>query len=193
METLKIIDTSLFLILNGMHNDFFDFIMYWASNKYIWIPLYLFVLFIVYKEYKKPAFIIFVVAIVLIIATDELTSAGIKNLVKRPRPSHEASIADSIHLVKDYHGGQYGFPSSHAANSFALSVFIFLLLRKRYPWIKFVMFHYAILVSYSRIYLGVHYPSDVLGGIIVGSILGIIFYELLKFINKWRRGYEVVY
>ena len=174
----------MFLFLNGKHNLFFDFIMYWSSNKYIWIALYVFLLFLLYKNHKNRTIIIFLLAISLITISDQITSGLIKNLVKRPRPSHEATLADSIHLVNDYRGGDYGFPSSHASNSFSIAVFIFLLLNKSYPWIKYVLFPYAILVSYSRIYLGVHYPGDVFFGMIIGALLGYLSFSFWKYIYE---------
>ena len=183
IEALKIIDTSLFLIINGLHNAFFDFIMYWASNKLIWILLYAFLLFLLYNHFKKQTIIIFLFAVALITCSDQLTSSLIKNIVERPRPSHNPALADSIHLVKDYEGGPYGFPSSHSSNSFALATFFVLLLMKHYRWIKFVMFP-SILVAYSRIYLGVHYPSDVFCGMLIGILLGILYYKLLTPVNK---------
>ncbi len=157
--------------------------MFWASNKFIWIGLYLFLLLLIYKHFKKHTIVIFLFALALITASDQLTSGLLKNMVQRPRPSHEPALAEKIHLVKDYHGGDYGFPSSHASNSFALAVFIFLILKERYNWLKFVLFSYAILVSYSRIYLGVHYPGDVLCGVLIGSLLGYFYFRIWGLIS----------
>jgi undecaprenyl-diphosphatase len=169
-----------------MHNSFFDFIMYWASNKLIWIPLYIFILILIFREFKNQGFIILLFSIALIICSDQLTSGLIKNMVERPRPSHEAALADTIHLVKDYHGGKYGFPSSHASTSFAIAAFIFFLLRKRFSWIVFVLLPYAMLVSYSRIYLGVHYPGDVVCGMLTGIFLGYIFFKIFQRIKNYK-------
>ncbi len=184
MQTIEAIDTYWFLFINGLHDEVLDFLMYWASDKFIWIGLYVFLLFLIYKHHKKRTVLIFLLAIALVTISDQLTSGIIKNMVKRPRPSHEAALVDKIHLVKDYHGGLYGFPSSHTSNSFALAVFIFLLLEKKYRWIKFVLFPYAILVSYSRIYLGVHYPLDVFCGMLIGCWLGITTYIVWDFFYK---------
>jgi undecaprenyl-diphosphatase len=86
-----------------------------------------------------------------------------------------------VHLVDNYEGGKYGFPSSHASNSFALAVFVILLIGKRFKWLNYVVLSYPILVSYSRIYLGVHYPGDVICGMIIGSLLGFIFYKIWRY------------
>jgi undecaprenyl-diphosphatase len=158
--------------------------MYWASNKFIWIPLYLLLFFLIYREYGVKTLVILFLGIVLIAASDQLTSGLIKNLVERPRPSHEVALTGEVHLVDNYSGGKYGFPSSHSSNSFALAVFIILLIGKRYNWIKYVVLSYAILVAYSRIYLGVHYPGDVICGMIIGIILGFFFYKIWGNIDK---------
>ena len=155
--------------------------MYWASNKFIWIPLYVLLLFFIYKEYGNKAVVILILAVALIAGSDQLTSGLIKNIVERPRPSHEVTLAGQVHLVDNYEGGKYGFPSSHASNSFALAVFVILLIGKRFKWLNYVVLSYPILVSYSRIYLGVHYPGDVICGMIIGSLLGFIFYKIWRY------------
>lgn len=157
--------------------------MYWASNKLIWIPLYALLVFFIYKEYRNR-FLVLILGIVLIISSDQLTSGVIKNIVERPRPSHEVTLKGQVHSVDNYEGGKYGFPSSHASNSFALAVFVILLIGKRFKWLNYVVLSYAILVSYSRIYLGVHYPGDVICGMIIGSLLGFIFYKIWRFSEK---------
>jgi undecaprenyl-diphosphatase len=158
--------------------------MYWASNKLIWIPLYALLVFLIYKQYGNKTIVIFVLAIALMIASDQLTSGLIKNIVERPRPSHEAALTGQVHVVDNYEGGKYGFPSGHATNTFALAVFSILLIGKRFKWIKYVVLSYALLVSYSRIYLGVHYPGDVICGMIIGSLLGFIFYNIWGYSEK---------
>lgn len=105
-----------------------------------------------------------------------------KDVFERLRPCHNPNIASLVHVV-DGCGGKYGFVSSHASNSFALALFIGLLLRKHYKYFLPLMVFWAALVSYSRIYVGVHYPADILGGAILGSLIGIFVYWLMKKLN----------
>jgi undecaprenyl-diphosphatase len=169
------IDSTLFLLLNSMHNHFFDYVMYWASNRWIWIPFYAWMLYRIYKLFGKKTITIVVLTALLITASDQLSSNAIKNVVQRIRPCHEAALQGKVHLVNNYCGGQFGFVSSHAANCFALLAFLFLLVRSRDKLLLLLLAAWAIVVSYSRIYLGVHYPGDVLGGAVLGIILGILF------------------
>lgn len=176
LEKIKELDTNLFLYLNGMHNLFFDKIMYWASDKLFWLPFYLLIVFIIIKQYKKQSISIFITIGFLITFCDQTASHLIKNIVKRIRPSHEPALQKFIHLSKAGPGGQYGFISSHSANAFGLATFLILLLPNKYNWLKGILLFWAILVAYSRIYNGVHYPTDV----IVAMFLGIIYGYLAK-------------
>lgn len=178
LEQLKNIDTELFLFLNGKHNTFFDPIMYWASDKLFWLPFYLFIAIVIICEYKKRSVYVFTTIALLITLCDQTASHLIKNLVKRLRPSHEASLQNLIHLSEAGKGGQYGFISSHSANAFGLATFLILLLPSKYNWLKLVLIFWAFLVAYSRIYNGVHYPSDV----IVAMLLGIAYGFSMRFV-----------
>tara|TARA_R110002073_G_scaffold40547_1_gene114894 strand:- start:98473 stop:99069 length:597 start_codon:yes stop_codon:yes gene_type:complete len=178
LEKLKSIDVEIFLFLNGMHNDFFDVIMYWTSDKLFWIPFYICLLLIIFKIYKNKSISILIGIGLLITLCDQTASHLIKNTVKRLRPSHEPSLVNLIHLSDAGPGGNYGFVSSHAANAFGLATFLIILLPKKYNWLKWTLLFWAVLVSYSRIYNGVHYPSDV----VVAAIIGIIYAFLVKFI-----------
>lgn len=180
MEKLKSIDTELFLFLNGKHNAFFDFIMYWASDKLFWIPFYFVLLLIIIKIFKTKSIEIFIAIGILITLCDQTASHLIKQTVKRLRPSHEPKLEKLIHLSDAGPGGQYGFVSSHAANAFGIAIFIILLLPKKFNWLKWILLFWACLVSYSRIYNGVHYPSDVIVASIIGIIYGFLVYYILS-------------
>ena len=180
LDYLDALDKRLFLFLNGKHNSFFDVIMYWASNQYFWIPLYLALSVWLIRCFRKSAWYFVITVILLEIASDQLSSNLIKDWVRRPRPSHTASLTPFIHLSTAGPGGQYGFVSGHASNSFALAVFLILTLPPGYRRLKYALAVWALLVSYSRIYNGVHYPGDVLCGALLGTTLAIIAAALFR-------------
>lgn len=184
LDTLKEWDRELFLFINGHHNSFFDVIMYWASDKLFWIPFYAFLLFIVIRQFKKKSILVILHIAALITASDQLASGLIKNTVKRLRPSHEPSLEGLIHLSAAGKGGLYGFISSHASNSFALFMFLSLVLPKAYRPLKWILFFWASLVAYSRVYNGVHYPGDVLVAALLGSLLALLFSRLYFYFEK---------
>lgn len=187
LDELKNIDADLFIFINSHHNNFFDFIMYWASDKLIWIPFYIALALILLKHYNKQFFfMIFFIGI--LIATSDQLSVLIKDFVQRLRPSHEPALQNMVHLVRNYSGGDFGFVSSHAANSFALITFLHLVCDEKMRWLKFVMVPWAVLVSYSRVYLGVHYPLDVLAGWFLGILLGILIYYFYLLVAQSKRG-----
>jgi undecaprenyl-diphosphatase len=172
LDKILELDREVFLFLNGLHNPFFDFIMYWLSDKYIWIPFYAFIIYILVREFKKKTYFILIAITFLITICDQTASGFLKAFFKRLRPSHEESLKNVIHLSEAGPGGKYGFISSHATNVFGLAVFLILLLPAKYTNLKIFLFVWAILVSYSRIYNGVHYPLDIICGIILGTFYG---------------------
>ena len=172
LEQLKSIDTDLFLVINGAHSPFFDFLMFGASEKWIWIPLYLLFAWLLYKHYGKRSWILILLAGLAVTISDLTAVYLFKNVFLRPRPCHEPLLESVIHLVNGYCGGKYGFISSHASNSFALATFLSLLLGKKIRFFTALIIVWALLLCYSRVYLGVHYPGDVIVGAIWGAGIG---------------------
>ena len=190
MGMLQQIDQSVFLFFNGLHISWLDPLFFFISNRFVWIPLYLLLAFFLFRRYRKKAWII-VAAVVMSVFLSDQSCNLIKRSVQRPRPSHETELIDQVHLVAKpdgtlYKGGPYGFPSSHAANAMALAfIVVAFLTREKTLW-TLLMFFWMLLVSYSRIYLGVHYPSDIIVGWCVGALWsGLIIFGLQK--SKWLK------
>jgi undecaprenyl-diphosphatase len=166
------IDHSLFLFLNGLHSPFFDNLVFQATKPLPWLPLYLLFLYLVIRQYKWKTLIIIVIAALMILVSDQLANL-FKAMTMRLRPSNEPGLM--VHIVNAYKGGVYGFYSSHASNTFAIAFFLIMILGKRYRWIWIATIPWALLMSYTRIYLGVHFPGDIIVGSIAGCILGVLF------------------
>ncbi|MCB0802104.1 MAG: phosphatase PAP2 family protein [Flavobacteriales bacterium] len=186
MEFIKHIDQELLLLLNSFHSESFDSIMWFISGKFEWIPFYLFLIFLIIKKFKKDCWIILIAIALLITLSDQISVRFFKNVFERYRPCHNIEIGHLVHLVNNKCGGMYGFVSSHATNSFAIATFILLLLRKDYKWITATLIFWASLVSYSRIYLGVHYPADIIAGAILGFLIAYLLFYFLKKIPKLK-------
>ncbi|NLA25530.1 MAG: phosphatase PAP2 family protein [Bacteroidales bacterium] len=183
-EAIKNLDKEIFLYLNSANSSFFDPIMWFLSGKIIWLIAVAVILFFLFKKYGNKIWI-FVIALALCFLLTEQVCNLIKHSVQRYRPSHNLEISFLAHNLNDYKGGLYGFPSAHAANSFGLAVLSILLIRRK-TFTVFILI-WATLVSYSRIYLGVHYPSDILAGILLACILAFGVFYLLKLILKRRK------
>jgi undecaprenyl-diphosphatase len=183
------IDEQLFLFFNRMHDSSVDPVMWLFSKTEASIPIYAFLLYHIYKVYKERTWGILLAAGVLILMTDQFTSALMKPFFERLRPSHEPSLQGMVHLVNGYSGGNYGFASSHAANTFGIAMFLHCLLKNEKPWITW-LFLWAAFVSYTRIYLGVHYPGDILVGALIGVLFGwLVFksYSRIRVLIERRR------
>jgi undecaprenyl-diphosphatase len=172
-------DTDLFLLLNGWNGAGADVVFKWLTYKYSWIPFYIWIIVLLNESFGKRTWILIVAAVLLITCTDQLSTA-LKNQTKRLRPCHEPTLAGQVHTVDKACGGRYGFVSSHAANTLALSVFLWMLLPRRRKILLPVLLAYVVLNGYSRIYLGAHYPLDVTGGWLLGFLCAILLVSIIR-------------
>ena len=168
IQQLTDIDTGVFLFFNGMHSPFWDGFMFAYSGKWIWLPLYAALLAVLLRNYDKRSVMAFAAAVALMVFfTDFFTSSVVRPHVMRLRPSNpDNPISGLVHVVQNYRGGSFGFPSAHSSNVWGLAVFSALVFRK--PAVCGFMALWAAVTCYSRLYLGVHYPGDLLSGMLVG-------------------------
>lgn len=185
LESILNADQYLFFAINGTNSGFWDSVMWLISGKYLWLPLYVLLLFLLYKNFTKKYWILLLV-IAFLIALNDQTCNLFKFNVARFRPSHDPAIQYMVHIVKEYRGGTYGYYSGHAANTAAVAFLIISLLGNNYKWLIPVMIMYTFLSGYSRIYLGVHFPLDVITGFTIGGISGFFAGKLYKkfYFNK---------
>jgi undecaprenyl-diphosphatase len=169
IDFLLTLDRSLFLELNGAHAPWLDPVMVLISSRWFWIPFYAFLLWLAYKDFGKNVWVIVIGIAIAVTLADQVTTSFMKPYFERFRPSHDPELQSVVHIIDGYRGSKFGFASSHAANTFALATFFFMLMgKRRRPLV--LLFLWAAIVSYSRIYLGVHFPGD----IVVGGIVGVI-------------------
>lgn len=183
VESLLSHERNLFFLLNGSDSVFLDNMMWIVSRTRVWFTFYVFVaLFLFYKTQKKKAALILLFFILTIVLSDQISSGLIKPFFERLRPTHHPDFKDFVDIVHGHRGNGFSFVSGHASNSFSFAVFLSMIFRNR--WVTLVAFVWATLISYSRIYLGVHFISDVVGGIVVGSLIALIMYALFVSLQK---------
>lgn len=182
LETILNLDTDLFLFLNGLNSPFWDPIMIFFSGKLTWLPLYLLLIFFMYRKFGWRLVWPLIGVVLVVVLADQTSVHLFKNVFERLRPCHNPEIQEFIHLASGRCGGRFGFVSSHAANSFGVATFLAYLFRRR--WFSISILIWAALVSYSRIYLGVHYPADIIVGGLLGAVCGVSVWNLLVGFNR---------
>lgn len=180
-------DQDLFLWLNGHHTPWLDTLMYWITFKYTWAPMYVLLIALHLRKDWKNGLVQIAVVIIAVVIADKITSGFMKPYFLRFRPCHEPALQGLVHQVTGC-GGLYGFASSHASTSFAVAITWFGFLRNRfhYVWLLFV---WAAIYSYSRVYVGVHYPADIVIGTMIGLLVGALCLKLYQtFLVKYYRN-----
>jgi len=178
IESLLPLERNLFFALNGSDSLFLDHLMWTVSGRLIWIPLFLAIIFLFfYRTPRKEAFLVTFFFVLVFVLSDQVSSSFFKPLFERFRPTYHPAIKDLVDIVNGYRGGRYGFISGHATSSFGLAVFLSLLFRHR--GVTLSALSWATLNSYTRIYLGVHFISDIVAGMLAGSLLAFLLYQLM--------------
>ena len=171
LDAVKALDQQLLLAINRAHTPTLDVLMTYASNRLVWFPAYALLLGWLIYWFRRRAWLLVPLLLATVGLADSITSRLFKPFFARPRPCHDGLLTSLLHLP-DGCGGQFGFLSSHAANAVALTVFLALVLPPgRFRPLKWGVAAWALLLSYSRVYLAAHYPTDVLGGALVGALL----------------------
>ncbi|MEM9824487.1 MAG: phosphatase PAP2 family protein [Bacteroidota bacterium] len=173
-------DAYLFELINGhWHYGFLDQLMPFWRSKYLWFPLYLFILIFVWINFRRKSLWFLLAMIASIACADLVSSHLIKKNVQRPRPCHDEQLRARMYLLVPC-GGGYSFTSSHATNHFAIAVFLILTLVRRKPRLRWLLFFWAASIAYGQVYVGVHYPSDIVVGALLGTLIAFLGASLLK-------------
>ena len=175
IDTLLALDEKYFLLINQSGIDFLDPIMLFITHKFSWIPFYAFLIYLIFKQKGKEGFWILLSIVLLITMADQGSVQLFKNVFERLRPCH---VLEQVRVVTERCGGQFGFVSSHASNAFALAIFLGKVLVNKKWFIG--LFVWAALVAYSRVYVGVHYPLDITGGMLWGTFVALVMFNLYQ-------------
>lgn len=178
-------DRTAFLAVNGVHDAAADVTMSYISDPWMWVPVYLLFLVLIKMRWGfRGLWLSLPVAGLMVLCSDTGSVLLFKETVQRLRPCHAPDLQGLVHLVNGHCGGLYGFVSSHAANHFALATFMVGMLQRRPRWAIVLLYLWAGLISYSRIYLGAHYPGDVIVGAMYGTLIGGLAYGLFLIIHQ---------
>jgi len=177
-------DIELLIFLNNLGTTQWDGFWLFVTNKFSAIPLYIILLYFTFKYYGLKRTVVLLLFIVLLIAASDQTSNLFKYGFKRLRPCHDENIEPLIRLVKARCGGLYSYFSAHASNAMAIAVFFSFLLKDKVKYLSYFLIIWALFVAYSRIYIGVHFPLDVLTGAVIGAVYATIFYKLFKLFDR---------
>lgn len=188
MNSLNTIDSDLFLYLNGLHVGWMDKVMVLITDMWIWMPFYFLLIYWTVKQYGKKCGWVFLAVGLVVLCSDQISSHVFKPYFQRLRPCFNEDFNGLIHLPKGLAGGRFSFTSSHAANTFSVATFMTCALRKFRPWPAILLFFWASLSSYSRIYIGFHYPGDILCGAILGTLVGMVLWKTFQIVQRklWK-------
>ncbi|MDG3580792.1 phosphatase PAP2 family protein [Galbibacter pacificus] len=177
LDKLLEYDRELLIFLNNLGIEDYDYFWQTITQPIVWIPLYIFILILVFKTYQKEPLRKSILLTLAVVLTTSLITSLVKAIIARTRPSGNSDLTELIRVIIE--PNSYSFFSGHAANSFALTTFIVLILRNKYQWI-YILYIWPVFFSFSRIYVGVHYPSDILAGALVGTLIALFFYQIHK-------------
>ena len=180
MDTLSTLDSDLFLYLNGLHVGWMDKVMVLLTDMWAWFPLYLLLIYWAAKQYGKRCWWVFLALGIVVLCSDQLSSNVCKPYFQRLRPCFNPDFEGLLHLPKGLAGGRFGFTSSHAANTFAIASFLAPTLRNYKPWAGIMLYLWAFISSYTRIYIGYHYPGDILCGAVLGLLVGLVLWKVFQ-------------
>ena len=187
LQLLNQWDTDLLLAINGWHNGYWDTFMYAFSGKWVWVPMYAALLYVLARNLPWRTTLWCLVGVALCITfADQVGASLIRPWAERLRPANpENPVSDLVHIVNGYRGGRYGFPSCHAANTFGLAFYLMLVVRRKA--LTGLLVAWALVTCYSRAYLGVHYPGDLLAGALLGLVGAALCYTLFRLVARYER------